>query len=67
MDLSAFNDSFCPILTASQGKPYACQSNCAWYNPTARMCDLSIASGLLLHEPELLELRADLDHQCDEA
>lgn len=65
MNFSDFNDSFCPILSAGQGKPCACQNNCAWHNPTANTCDLSIVSSLLLHEPELLKLREDLDGQCD--
>ena len=65
MDFSAFNDAFCPVLSAGLGKPCACQKNCAWYNPTANVCDVNVVSGLLLHEPELLELRDELDHQCE--
>lgn len=65
MEFSEFNNSFCPILSAGREQPCPCQQNCEWYNPTAQMCDLSVVSGLLLHEPELLELRDELDHQCD--
>jgi hypothetical protein len=65
LNLPDFNDAFCPLLTAGLGKPCACQKNCAWYNPTAGVCDVSVLSGLLLHEPELLELRDSLDHQCE--
>lgn len=52
-------------FVAVKDKPCACQKNCAWYNPTAGVCDVSVLSGLLLHEPELLELRDSLDHQCE--
>ena len=61
MNFSNFDDSFCPILSIGNDKPIACQKNCAWYNPNASMCDLSVIAQIELHDPDILEIRSQND------
>ena len=61
--LKSFKDMFCPILSTGPDGPISCHTNCAWFNPEAQLCDVSVIAAHLISDPDVLEVEKENERQ----
>lgn len=59
---ATYRDTYCPILSAGYKEDTECSNECAWFNVTAKRCDMNVLADYLFKEESLMDL---LPHRAD--